>query len=301
MKLMKTPPKLEQEDQVAIVATARKVNKEELQPVINLLENWGLTAVIGYSIGLEENQFAGSDEERAEDFQRQLDNPNIKAIWCAKGGYGTVRILDQLDFTEFIKNPKWIIGYSDITALHSHIHNIGISTLHAQICLNIENKSNLTRETLRKSLFGEVVDYTFSHHKLNRNGIAEGEIIGGNLSVLFSLIGSKSDLDTRGKILFIEDLDEYLYHIDRMMQNLKRNDWFKNLNGLIIGGMSDMNDNAIPFGKTAEEIIAETVTDYDFPIAFNFPAGHIEDNRAIMLGNKISLKISSNESYVSYI
>ncbi len=299
--MIKTPTSLEKGDQVAIVATARKVNKEELQPVINLLETWGLKAVVGYSIGLEENQFAGSDLERAEDFQRQLDDPNIKAIWCAKGGYGTVRILDQLDFTAFLKNLKWIIGYSDITALHSHIHNIGISTLHAQICINIENKSNLTRETLRKSLFGEAVDYTFSHHKLNRNGIAEGEIIGGNLSVLFSLIGSKSDLDTRGKILFIEDLDEYLYHIDRMMQNLKRNDWFKNLNGLIIGGMSDINDNAIPFGKTAEEIIAETVTDYDFPIAFNFPAGHIEDNRAIMLGRKISLKVTSNESYMSYI
>jgi len=298
---MIVPPQLQPGDHVAIVATARKVQHQELQPAINLLESWGLIPVLGSSIGVEENQFAGSDTERAEDFQQQLNNPKIKAIWCAKGGYGTVRILDQLDFTAFMKNPKWIIGYSDITAVHSHIHNIGISTLHAQICLNIENKSHLTRETLRKSLFGEAVDYTFSQHQLNRNGIAEGEIIGGNLSVLFSLIGSKSDLDTRGKILFIEDLDEYLYHIDRMMQNLKRNDWFKNLNGLIIGGMSDMNDNAIPFGKTAEEIIAETVTDYDFPIAFNFPAGHIEDNRAIMLGNKISLKVTSTESYVSYI
>ena len=174
---MKIPQILTNGDQVAIVATARKVKKEELQPVINLLKTWGLTAVIGSSIGLEENQFAGHDKERAEDFQRQLNDPNIKAIWCAKGGYGTVRILDQLDFTAFLKNPKWIIGYSDITALHSHIHNIGISTLHAQICINIENKSNLTRETLRKNLFGEAVDYTFSHHKLNRNGIGEGQII----------------------------------------------------------------------------------------------------------------------------
>jgi len=299
--MIKTPTSLRKGDQVAIVATARKVTKEELQPVINLLKTWGLKAVVGSSIGLEENQLAGSDKERAEDFQRQLDDSNIKAIWCAKGGYGTVRILDRLDFTAFKKNPKWIIGYSDVTALHSHIHNLGGSTLHAQMCLGINTKSHLTKETLRKSLFGEPIDYTFSSDKLNRNGIAEGELIGGNLSVLFSLIGSKSDLNTTGKILFLEDLDEYLYHIDRMMQNLKRNDWFKNLNGLIIGGMSDMNDNTLPFGKTAKEIIAETITEYDFPVAFNFPAGHVEDNQALILGKKVKLEVNFQQSQVSYL
>ncbi|WP_121665927.1 S66 peptidase family protein [Mesonia aquimarina] len=295
------PNKLQESDKVAIVATARKVIQDELQPAIKLLESWNLIPVIGSSIGLEENQFAGSDEERAKDFQQQLDNPKIKAIWCAKGGYGTVRILDKLDFSAFMKNPKWIIGYSDVTALHSHIHNFKIATLHAQISLGLDAKSESTLESLRKVLFGEKVQYNFKTSKLNRFGKAEGEIIGGNLSVLYSLCGSNSAIKTAGKILFLEDLDEYLYHIDRMMQNLKRNGMLKNLAGLIVGGMSDMNDNEIPFGKTAKEIIAETVAEYSFPVAFNFPAGHIEDNQAIILGNEIELIVSKEKSTVNYL
>lgn len=298
---MKFPIQLQKKDKVALVATARKIKKEELQPAIKLLESWNLIPVIGSSIGLEENQFAGSDEERVKDFQQQLDNPEIKAIWCAKGGYGTVRILDQLDFSAFKKNPKWIIGYSDVTALHSHIHHFKISTLHAQMCLGLDTKSELTRESLKKVLFGEKIQYNFKTSKLNRFGKAEGKIIGGNLSVLYSLCGSKSAIKTVGKILFLEDLDEYLYHIDRMMQNLKRNEMLENLAGLIIGGMSDMNDNEIPFGKTAEEIIAETVADYNFPVAFNFPAGHIKDNQAIILGKEIKLIVSEEESIVNYM
>jgi len=298
---MRIPKSLKKGNKVAIVATARKATKEDLQPAIQLLEAWGLQAVIGSSIGLEDHQFAGSDEVRAKDLQIQLDDPKIKAIWCAKGGYGTVRILDLLDFSAFRKNPKWVIGYSDVTALHSHIHNFEITSLHAQMCLGVETKSEASRETLRKVLFGKNINYRFSNHKLNKIGNAKGQLVGGNLSVLYSLCGSKSNLNTKGKILFLEDLDEYLYHIDRMMQNLKRNGMLENLAGLLIGGMNDMNDNSIPFGKTAEEIISETVTEYKFPVAFNFPAGHIKANQALVLGKKVKLKVEERLSIVEYI
>ena len=298
--MIKTQPSLKTGDKIALVATARKVTLQELQPAISLLKSWGLVPVIGKSIGLEENQFAGSDQERAADLQQQMDDPNIKAIWCAKGGYGTVRILDLLDFSDFLKNPKWIVGYSDVTALHSQLHHLKVASLHGSIALGIEQKQETIQQLLQKALFGEDLSYVFSKDSFNRNGVATGELVGGNLSVLYSLIGSDADLDTKGKILFLEDLDEYLYHIDRMMQNLKRNGWFDQINGLIIGGLNDMNDNAIPFGKTAKEIIAETVAEYDFPVAFSFPAGHIEDNQPLILGRKVSLQVESNESHVMY-
>ena len=298
---MNLPDYLSKNDKVAIIATARKANKEDLKPAIELLNKWGLQAVIGSSIGLKEHQFAGSDEQRAKDLQQQLNDPEIKAIWCAKGGYGTVRILDLIDFSVFKKNPKWIIGYSDVTALHSHINNFNIASLHAQMCLGVETKSEASRETLKKVLFGEELNYQFPSSKLNKTGTAEGELVGGNLSVLYSLCGSNSAINTEGKILFLEDLDEYLYHIDRMMQNLKRNGMLEHLAGLVIGGMSDMNDNTIPFGKTAEEIIAETVAEYDYPIAFNFPAGHLEDNQALILGKKVKLEVTETGSLLSYL
>ncbi|WP_304133472.1 S66 peptidase family protein [Mesonia mobilis] len=298
---MNLPDYLSKNDKVAIIATARKANKEDLKPAIELLNKWGLQAVIGSSIGLKEHQFAGSDEQRAQDFQQQLNDPEIKAIWCAKGGYGTVRILDRIDFSVFKKNPKWVIGYSDVTALHSHINNFEITSLHAQMCLGVATKSEASRETLRKILFGEELDYQFPSSKLNKTGTVEGELVGGNLSVLYSLCGCNSAINTQGKILFIEDLDEYLYHIDRMMQNLKRNGIVQHLAGLVIGGMSDMNDNTIPFGKTAEEIIAETVAEYDYPIAFNFPAGHIEDNQALIFGRNIKLKVTDRGSKLNYL
>lgn len=298
---MLPPHPLQKNDKIALVATARKATKKDLKPAIELLKSWGLQAVIGSSIGLEEYQFAGSDKERAKDLQQQLNDPEIKAIWCAKGGYGTVRILDLIDFSAFKENPKWIIGYSDVTALHSHIHKFSIATLHGQMCVGLETKSEATRETLRKVLFGEELTYEFSTSPLNTTGTAKGELIGGNLSVLYSLCGSNSAINTQGKILFLEDLDEYLYHIDRMMQNLKRNGMLENLAGLIVGGMSNMNDNPIPFGKTAEEIIAQTVSTYDFPVAFNFPAGHIENNLALTFGRNITLEISKNTSKIKYL
>ena len=290
---MITPKSLQQGDTVAIVSTARKVSKEELKPAIQFLENWGLKAVLGKTIGAEENQFAGNDEMRTADFQTMLDDPNVKAIWCARGGYGTVRIIDNLDFSAFKKKPKWIIGYSDMTVLHSHIHNLNIETLHAQIFLGIEKKSKEAAESIKKILFGE--NYSLEFKCTNDQatvGNYSGQLIGGNLSVLYSLCGSNSAMHTDGKILFIEDLDEYLYHIDRMMMNLKRNGMFKNLKALLVGGMTAMHDNEIPFGKTTDEIILDAVKEYNFPVIFNCPAGHIEDNRALIMGRKVNLEIT---------
>lgn len=297
---MNIPPYLKRGNTVAIVSTARKITEAEVQPALELLKSWGMKAILGNTIGAENNQFAGDDALRAADFQSMLDNPEVKAIWCARGGYGTVRIIDKLDFSNFLKLPKWIVGYSDITVFHSHIHKLGMATLHAQMCLEIENKTEATRETLRKALFGEeyTIEYS-SQHLLNRTGEAKGQLVGGNLSMLYSLCGTPSALDTKGKILFLEDLDEHLYHIDRMMQNLQRNGMLKDLAGLIVGGMSDMKDHTKehgfatdrPFGKTAEEIIYDAVKKYSYPICFNFPAGHIKDNRALVMGRMSNLKI----------
>ena len=286
------PQHLKKGDTVAIVATARKIDKSTLLPGIKLLESWGLKVILGKTIGMEQNQLAGADWQRATDFQEMLDNPSVKAIWAAKGGYGTVRIVDRIDFTAFQKKPKWIVGFSDITVLHSHINKLGFQTLHAMMAISTPSATMAAKETLRKALFGEKLEYAIPHHKFNKLGQAKGELIGGNLSVLYSIQGSVSEVDFKNKILFIEDLDEYLYHIDRMMTNLKRNGSLKNLKGIILGGMTSMNDNAIPWGKNALEIIQESVKDLNIPVVYNFPAGHIKDNRALILGGTITLDVS---------
>jgi muramoyltetrapeptide carboxypeptidase len=295
------PSYLQKEDTVAIVSTARKISSDKIIPAIKLLEKWGLNIIIGETIGSEENQFAASDEKRIADFQQLLDNPKVKAIWCARGGYGTVRLVDKLDFTAFKKHPKWIVGYSDITVLHSHIHNFGIETLHATMPINLENNSRKALETLKNSLFGKNLSYEIPADEKNKMGNATGEIVGGNLSVLYSLLGSNSAIKTAGKMLFMEDLDEYLYHIDRMCMNLKRNGYFENLKGLIVGKMSDMHDNEIPFGKTAQEIILDCVSEYNFPVVFNFPAGHLDDNRALILGRKIELNVNPEKTTLKFL
>ncbi len=285
------PTYLQKNDTVAIVSTARKIMLDEIQPAIDLLKKWGLNVVVGATIGLEEHQFAGNDTQRTADFQKMLNSPKIKAIWCARGGYGTVKIIDKLDFALFKKYPKWIIGYSDVTVLHSHIQNLGFQSLHATMPLNVKKNTNSSLASLKKSLFGETISYEIESSENNKIGEAKGELIGGNLSILYSLTGSDSSTNTKGKILFIEDLDEYLYHIDRMLMNLERNGYFENLKGLIVGGFTDMHDNDIPFGKNAKEIILDIVSEYNFPVVFDFPAGHLKDNRALIFGRKVSLKV----------
>ena len=297
---MITPPYLQKGDTVAILATARKHIVKSMQPTIDLLESWGLHVVIGKSIGLEENQLAGSDEDRAADLQEQLDNPNIKAIWCARGGYGTVRVVDLIDFTQFKKHPKWLVGFSDVTVLHNHLNTMGYKSIHGIMPISLAKASPEAIESLRLSLFGQPLKYSIDPHPMNRFGKASGELVGGNLSILYSLLGSPSAIDCKDKILYIEDLDEYLYHIDRMMMNLKRNGCLESLKGIIVGSMTEMKDNDIPWGKNALEIVQDVTKKYTIPIIFNFPAGHIHDNRALILGNNVTIEVTENCSTVTF-
>ena len=297
---MKIPPSLQKGDTIAILATARKNIDDNLKPTIDLLHRWGLEIVIGKSIGLDNNQLAGTDAQRAEDFQEQLDNPNIKAIWCVRGGYGTVRMVDLLDFTKFKQNPKWIVGFSDVTVMHSYLNKINIASIHGLMPVTVEKASPESIESLRKALFGESLKYEIPFEAANRLGTAKGEIVGGNLSILYSLMGSNAQIDCKGKILFMEDLDEYLYHIDRMMMALKRCGCFENLNGLIIGSMTKMKDNDIPWGKNANQIIEDVTKEYSFPILYNFPAGHIQNNNPLIFGKQVSLEVGLITSKLTF-
>ncbi|MCD4681456.1 MAG: LD-carboxypeptidase [Bacteroidales bacterium] len=291
---MISPQYLKKGDTIGIVSTARKISGNEISAAVKIFEGWGLKVELGKNIFSEHHQFAGTDSQRLIDFQQMLDNPGIKAIVCARGGYGTVKIIDNIDFSSFSKNPKWIAGFSDVTVLHSHIlTNFGIETIHSGMPVNFNNipEDSQSITTLKNALFGEGLSYNINPHPFNRKGRATATLAGGNLSILYSLSGSISDIDTKGKILFIEDLDEYLYHIDRMMMNLKRSGKLKNLAGLIVGSMSEMNDNTTPYGQTAYEIIKECVEEYDYPLCFGFPAGHIKDNRTLIFGRKIHLII----------
>lgn len=301
---MISPPPLKPGDKIAITAPARKVTPQELETSITVFESWGLSVVFPSNIYATDNQYAGTDEQRAADLQSLLDDPDIKAIICARGGYGLVRIIDLLDFTKFRENPKWIVGYSDITVLHSFIQkNLEIETLHAIMPINFNLSSEEVKnsiEELRKALFGEKLMYDFPAHKLNRTGYAKGIITGGNLSIIYSQSGTNADIDTTGKVLFIEDLDEYLYHIDRMMMNLKRNSKLDNLAALLVGGMTGMHDNETPFGKIAEEIIMEAVKGYTYPVVFGVPSGHQDKNLPLILGREIIIDSQESTSSLEF-
>jgi muramoyltetrapeptide carboxypeptidase len=287
------PSYLKKGDKIGIVSPARSITFEEVHPAIRFFQRYGLEVVLGSYVFSKHRQFAGTDDQRRKDLQQMLDDEKIRAIVCARGGYGTIRIIDKLDFTKFCEHPKWIVGFSDVTVLHTHIHQqFGIETLHAAMPVNIrDEKQDDTLKTMMNALCGFQMAYAYGRTNLSREGTGQGLLVGGNLSILYSLMGSLSEPDTTGKILFIEDLDEYLYHIDRMMMNLKRAGKLEKLNGLIVGGMTKMNDNAIPFGLTANEIIAEAVKEYRYPVCFDFPAGHVEPNLALILGRKVTLKV----------
>lgn len=293
---MTTPPNLLKGDKIGIVAPARKVSEEEMRFAVDTLRKWGLEVVFGKNLFSEDHQYSGADSQRTDDLQAMLDDDSVKAIISARGGYGTLRIIDKLHFQHFKKHPKWIIGYSDITVLHSHIHqNFGTETLHATMPINF-HKDTESVETLRKLLFGEKLSYDIPGHVLNRNGEASGQLVGGNLSLLYALQASSSDINTDSKILFMEDLDEYLYHIDRMMMSLKRSGKLSKIAGLLVGGMTDMKDNQTPFGKTAEEIILGAVAEFNYPVCFGFPAGHTTKNLALPFGRRAKLKVAGNSS-----
>ncbi|MBN2172686.1 MAG: LD-carboxypeptidase [Bacteroidales bacterium] len=289
---MKTPPYLNKEDKITILAPAGKIGKAVVENAIQVLTGWELEVKIGKYLFDNHFQYAAEDEKRLEDLQQALNDETVKAILFARGGYGTIRIIDQLDFTEFIKKPKWLIGFSDITVLHSHLHqNFGIETIHGSMASGLAD--SFSSEWLYKCLFGRPLNYELETHKLSRKGSTEGILTGGNLAMLCSLLGSKSDIDTNNKILFIEEVGEYLYRLDRMMWTLKRAGKLENLAGLIVGGLTDIKDNESPFGQSAEEIIVEAVSGYDFPVCFGFPAGHQKKNATLILGRNVILSINN--------
>ncbi|NEU09261.1 LD-carboxypeptidase [Flavihumibacter sp. R14] len=298
---MKTPPYLKKGDTVAITCPAKKL-PHEITDAVRLLESWGLNVLLGETVSASYNQFAGDDALRTKDFQSFLNNDSVKAIFAARGGYGTIRIIDNLEFGEFANNPKWIIGFSDITVLHSHIFaQHQVQSIHGQMPLTIPDGTKESLETLRKALFNEPFDYRYESTIENKAGEASGILIGGNLTLLLMMSGSVSEMNYAGKILFIEDVGEYLYSIDRMMWSLKRAGKLAGLNGIIVGGFTELKDNDIPFGQTAAEIIQEHLKDYDFPVCYDFPAGHIENNHALILGKTVNLRADYHNVHVTYL
>jgi len=297
---MISPSYLKKGDTIAIIATARKVSKEEIQPAIAFFESYGISVLLGKNVFESNNQYAGNDVQRTEDLQWALNDKNSKAIIIARGGYGSVRLIENIDFTEFKSHPKWLVGYSDVTVLHNAIHNIGVTTLHATMPLNFSKNSEATKSMI-DALFGNLKEIQTEENYSNISGIAKGQLIGGNLSLLYSLSGTPFDIDTTDKILFIEDLDEYLYHIDRMMMQLKLSGKLKKLKGLIVGGMTDMKDNPIPFGKFPEDIILDAVKQYNYPVCFDFSAGHIDKNVALYFGKQVELNVHDDGATLKFL
>jgi muramoyltetrapeptide carboxypeptidase len=299
--MMICPPYLKKGDKVAITCPAKKL-PHGIDDAVGLLESWGLEVILGDTVRAAHQQFAGTDELRAKDLQGFLDDRDIKAIFAARGGYGTVRIIDRLDFSTLKKNPKWIVGFSDITVLHAHLQaELNMCSIHGQMPLTIPEGSKPSLETLRMALFGEAISYQFNSAEMGKDGVATGELIGGNLSLMVNLNGSVSDPDYRDKILFLEDVGEHLYAIDRLFWNLKRSGKLAQIKGLIIGGFTELKDFDPPFGQSVREIVLDMVKEYDFPVCFDFPAGHVSDNRALIFGKNINLKVKQTEVNLNYI
>ncbi len=293
------PKYLQKGDTIGIVCPAGFMASDKIQTCINTLQNWGYKIKIGNTINsVSQNYFSGTDEERLADFQQMLDDDNVHAILCARGGYGISRIIDKINFTKFKKKPKWIIGFSDVTVLHAHINsNYKIATLHAPMAsaFNDDGYKNEFVLSLKNTLEGKKNKYQCAINALNRKGEATAELIGGNLTLLAHLIGSSSDIKTKNKILFIEDVGEYLYNIDRMFYQLKRSGKLDKLAGLIIGGFTDLKDTDRPFGKTIYELIDDVVKEYNYPVCYNFPVSHAKENVALKVGCTYQLKVAKNK------
>jgi len=288
------PPFLEPGQRVAIVAPARKISTAEIEFARHTLQAWGLEVVLGESIDVAHHQFAGDDALRRRDFQRQLDDPSIRAILCARGGYGTARLLDELDFTQFAESPKWVTGFSDITVLHSHLLRLGYQSIHGVMPVLFGQENGAAAlASLRAALFGEPLACQALAHPLNRPGTATGELVGGNLSLLQTITGTASQASFAGRILFLEDLDEYLYHIDRMLLHLHRSGQLAGLAGLAVGHFSQMRDNAVPFGQSAYEIIDHYARRYNFPVGYGLPTGHEPANEALVVGRRATLAVTA--------
>lgn len=287
-------------DEIKIVSSARKISNDDLEGAIKFLKENGFNPSLGSNLFKSHNQFAGSDQERLDDLQNAMDDPQLKAIWMARGGYGTHRIISKLDLTQFMKHPKWVIGYSDVTVLHCFLNRNGFASLHATMPINFKNQSMESFTKTLSTIKGSSPSYTIATHPKNIQGQAKGKVLGGNLSILYSLTGSEILPNLRNAILFFEDLDEYLYHIDRMMMNLELSGVLNSISGVLIGGLSNMNDNAIPYGKSADEIVYEHLSKLGIPICFGFPAGHQKENLPLIFGVEAELIVSENEVTLSY-
>lgn len=298
--MIKIPPYLKKGDTIGITCPAGYMAAKKVQTCIDTLQRWGYRVKVGKTIGSKStNYFSGTDQERLTEIQQMLNDDSIHAILCGRGGYGTGRIIEQIDFEHFKKHPKWLIGFSDITIIHSHIHtNCKVATLHAPMAgaFNNEGYKNKYVRSLKKALSGVSAKYSCNTtNPFNKIGNAQGQIVGGNLALLAHITGTSSDIKTKGKILFIEETDEYLYSADRMLYQLKRSGKLDNLAGLIIGGFSKMKDTERPFGKTMDEIIADLVKPYNYPVCLGFPVGHDEDNYALKTGVTYHLNVSSRK------
>jgi len=306
----KVPPYIKAGDTIGITSPAGFISIEDIQPAVIKMQEWGFKVKTGNTIGKRDFSFGGTDEERLNDMQVMLDDRNIKAIMCARGGYGVVRIIDKLDFKKFSEYPKWIIGFSDITVMHSHIHtNLNIASLHSKMCNSFPFDWNLaepiqkdTIESIRQCLTGEKMNYSSPYNLNNKPGIAKGPLVGGNLTTFETITGSSSNLDTKDKILFVEDTGEYLYSIDRMFWNMKRTGKLSNLAGLIIGGFKIKADDAgEEFGRTLEQIVLEKIKEYNYPVCFDFPVGHQKNNYALKCGVVHTLHVTEKNSFLSEI
>ncbi|RZK44023.1 MAG: LD-carboxypeptidase [Pedobacter sp.] len=299
--MIKQPPHLKKGDKIAIVCPAKKLPKP-IDGAIEILKSWGLEVIIGETVTADHHQFAGSDALRTQDLQRFLDDSDIKAIIAGRGGYGTIRIIDKLDFTAFNKQPKWLIGFSDITILLSHVFStLQIQSIHGQMPYTFEESTEEALSSLRGLLFGEKPSYQYETNLINRNGVAEGVLVGGNLTLLIAVEGSVSEVDFEDKILFIEDVGEHEYAVDRMIRILKRKGKLNKLKGLIVGAFNGYEVEKIPFGQTPEQVIWDLVKEFDYPVCFNFPTGHIDDNRAMVIGACVRLQVSDGNVQFNYI
>ncbi len=307
---VKIPPYLNKGDTIGITCPSGFITWEDIQPAVKKMQEWGFEIRVGDTVGARDFTFAGSDEQRAKDFQNMLDDPSINAIMLGRGGHGAVRIIDAINFKKFCSKPKWIIGFSDATVIHSHLNkNFGIASIHSKMCnsfpadwLLAEQTQVDSIESIRKCLAGDKMKYSANVNEKNKNGEADGTLIGGNLSILENLSATKSDINTDGKILFLEETGEYLYSIDRMLWNIKRTGKFDKLAGLIIGGFKNKpDDEGEEFGKTIYDMVLEKTKEYNFPVCFDFPVGHQKENYALKCGVKHRLSVGEKEVRVEEI